>query len=64
MTNSEMITLKNEYGKDIEITDATHLHDEDEWNQLCIFYKGIIVGSELVSVGFVKDQIENLRTTI
>ena len=58
MTTEDMIELKTEYGKDLEITKAVHLHDEDEWNKYSITYKGIIVGSELVSKEFVKDYIK------
>ena len=61
MTKSELITLKDRYGSDIEITKAIHLHNEDEWNKVCISYKGIIVGSELVSFDFVNSQIEKVK---
>ena len=57
MTMDEMHLLVREYEPDLEISNAVHLHDEDEWNKLCISYKGIIVGSELVSVDFVRNYI-------
>lgn len=57
MRADEMEALKKEYGDDLEITQSYHLHDEDEWNKWVISYKGIIVGSELVSKNFVKDYI-------
>lgn len=57
MTMHEMDMLKREYGADMKISKAVHLHDEDEWNKYCISYKGIIVGSELVSADFVRNYI-------
>ena len=57
MTLYEMELLKREYGNDMEISGAVHLHDEDEWNEYTISYKGVIVGSELVSREFVKNYI-------
>lgn len=57
MRADEMEALKKEYGDDLKIARSYHLHDEDEWNEWEISYKGIIVGSELVSKDFVKDYI-------
>ena len=57
MTIKEMVELRDEYGPDMVIDDAVHLHDEDEWNKFTISYKGIIVGSELVTKEFVRDYI-------
>lgn len=57
MTVSEMIKLKHEYGDEMRVTRAIHLHDEDEWNKYCISYRDVVVGSELVSVDFVKKNI-------
>lgn len=57
MTIAEMNELKAEYGKDMKITKAIHLHDEDEWNEYTISYKGIAVGSELVLADFVRNYI-------
>ena len=59
MTMAEMNALKAEYGDDMSISKAVHLHDEDEWNEYCIAYKDIIVGSELVSTDFVRKYIED-----
>lgn len=58
MTIKEMSELKDEFGKDMEVTKAVHLHDEDEWNECVISYKGIAVGSELVSADFVRAYIK------
>ena len=60
MTLKEMHELKYKYGKDFRISRAIHLHDEDSWNEWTLSYKGIIVGSELVSVQFVEDYISKL----
>ena len=57
MTMEEMYLLVREYKPDLEISNSVHLHDEDEWNKFCISYKGIIVGSELVSADFVRNYI-------
>lgn len=57
MTMEEMYLLVREYEPDLEISNAVHLHGEDEWNKFCISYKGIIVGSELVSADFVRNYI-------
>ena len=59
MTIAEMNALKAEYGNDMSISKAIHLHDEDEWNEYVIAYKGIAVGSELVSADFVRKYIED-----
>lgn len=52
-----MHELKYKYGKEFRIERAIHLHDEDEWNEYTLSYKGIICGSELVSKEFVEDYI-------
>ena len=57
MTIKEMVELRDEYGPDMVIDEAVHLHDEYEWNKYTISYKGIIVGSELVTKEFVRDYI-------
>ena len=57
MTIKEMVELRDEYGPDMVIEDAVHLHDEDSWNKFTISYKGIIVGSELVSKEDVRKYI-------
>lgn len=58
MTTNEMISLKNEYGDQMKISKAYHLHDEDDRNEWIITYNGIIVGSELVSTDFVRNYIK------
>lgn len=58
MTTEEVRELQRDYGVNIER--AVHLHDEDEWNEWRITYKGIIVGSELVDKGFVLRNIANV----
>ena len=60
MTVNEMATLRDEYGEEMEISKAIHLHGEDEWNEYTISYKGVIVGSELVSADFVRDYIRKV----
>lgn len=60
MTVNEMVTLRDEYGEEMRISKAIHLHDEDEWNEYTISYKGVIVGSELVSADFVRDYIRKV----
>lgn len=60
MTQEEMKKLKEEFGDDLSIVKATHLHDEDGYNysnEYTILYKNIIVGSELVDYDFVKNNI-------
>lgn len=57
MTILEMYELMKEYGNDLRVSKAIHLHDEDEWNEYTISYKGVIVGSELVSADFVRHYI-------
>lgn len=59
MTILEMYELMKEYGNDMRVSKAIHLHDEDEWNEYTISYKGIIVGSELVNADFVRHYIED-----
>lgn len=61
MTISEMISLYAEYGPDLRISKAYHLHDEDEWNEYTISFKGIIVGSELVDADFVRKNIKEVK---
>ena len=60
MTLKEMHELKYKYGKDFRIARAIRLHDEDSWNEYSLSYKGIIVGSELVPVQFVEDNIRKI----
>lgn len=57
MTIGEMAVLNLEYGKDMEVSRAVHTHDEDDWNEYEISYRGIIVGSELVTADFVREYI-------
>lgn len=57
MTILEMYELIKEYGDEMRVSKAIHLHDEDEWNEYEISYKGIVVGSELVSADFVRRYI-------
>jgi hypothetical protein len=59
MTIKEMYELTKEFGDDLSVDDAVHLHDEDGWNNFTISYKGIIVRSELVSADFVRKYIED-----
>ena len=61
MTNEEMIKLQNEFGSELKIENAIHLHDEYEWNKLTISYKGIIVGSELVDYEFARNNILKVK---
>lgn len=61
MTLKEMHELKYKYGKDFRIERAIHLHDEDEWNEYTLSYRGIIVGSELVGKQFVEENIEKAK---
>ena len=61
MTTKEMLDLQMEYGSQMKIDKAVHLHDEDSCNEYCISYKGIIVGSELVSIDFVRNYIEQYK---
>lgn len=60
MTLAEMIHLRNEFGSDLRIAPAVHLHNEDEWNEFEISFRGIIVGSELVDVDFVRKNIQEV----
>ena len=64
MTLEEMHKLKYKYNADgkkrFRIERAIHLHNEDEWNEWTLTYNGIIVGSELVSVQFVEDNIRKI----
>ena len=64
MTLKEMHELKCKYNaggkKRFRIARAIHLHDEDEWNEWTLYYNGINVGSELVSVKFVEDNISKI----
>lgn len=62
MTISEMNELKNEYGDDMRISPAgPHIHDDPySWNKYNITYKGIIVGSELVSADSIRQYINDL----
>lgn len=64
MTIEEMHKLKYKYNADgkkhFRIERAIHLHDEDEWNEYTLTYNNIIVGSELVSVEFVEDNIAKI----
>lgn len=64
MTLKEMHELKYKYNADgkkrFRIERAIHLHGEDEWNEWTLTYNGIIVGSELVSVQFVEDNISKI----
>lgn len=60
MTKLEMGLLKKEFGNDLKIEKAYHLHDEYGYNysnQITISYKNIIVGSELVDYEFVRNNI-------
>lgn len=60
MTQEEMKKLKEEFGDNLSIAKAAHLHDEDGYNysnEYIIEYKNIIVGSELVDYDFVKNNI-------
>ena len=58
MTTAEMNGLQREYGSELRIDEAYHLHDEDEWNKFEISFRGIIVGSELVTADFVRNNIK------
>ncbi len=58
MTTAEMNWLQMEYGSELRIHEAYHCHDEDAWNKFEISFRGIIVGSELVSADFVRDNIK------
>lgn len=58
MTTAEMNGLKKEYGSELRIHEAYHCHDEDAWNKFDISFRGIIVGSELVSADFVRNNIK------
>lgn len=60
MTLKEMHELKYKYGKDFCISRAVHLHGEDEWNEFVLTYKRVIVGSELVPLEFVEDNISKI----
>ena len=60
MTREEMKQLKDEFGNDLSIEKAIHLHDENGYNysnEYTISYKNIIVGSELVDYDFVRNNI-------
>ena len=61
MTFADMVALKDEYGPDLRISKAYHLHDEDAWNEYTISFKGIIVGSELVDTDFVRKNIKEVH---
>lgn len=64
MTLKEMHELKYKYNADgkkhFRIERAIHLHDEDERNEYTLTYNRIIVGSELVSVEFVENNISKI----
>lgn len=47
-------------GGGVKLSKHHKLHNEDEWNRYDITYKGIIVGSELVSYDFIKNNIINI----
>ena len=61
MTYMAMNALKEEYGSLLRIEKAVHLHDEDEWNRFVISYDGIAVGSELVGLDFVRQNINRVK---
>ena len=61
MTFLAMEALKAEYGPELTVTKAFHAHDDDAWNNWCIAYRGIIVGSELVPLRFAIENIEKVR---
>ena len=58
MTVAEMNGLQKEFGLELRITEAYHCHDDYDWNKYDISFRGIIVGSELVSVDFVQSNIK------
>ena len=58
MTYSEMIGLCNEYAPNMVLYKACKLHDEDNLNKYVLVYKGVIVGSELVTAESVREYIK------
>jgi hypothetical protein len=61
MTLEEMHALRRKYGRDrFKIAWAVHLHDEDEQNERTLSFDGVIVGSELVPVDFVEENIQRV----
>lgn len=57
----EMEKLQKEFGSDLKIAKHIRLHDEfDFGNKYIITYKNIIVGCELVSYDFVKENINKV----
>ena len=59
MTAEEMITLLCDYAPSLKV--AYTVHDTEVYDGDCKYtlsYNGIIVGSELVSAGYVRDNIE------
>ena len=59
MTITEMVALCNRVDG-LVFEPSVKLHDEDHWNEFDIIYKGIIVGSELVSAEFVINNIKEI----
>ena len=57
MTIKELSDLRNEFGEELYVKKATNLHDERYGNKIEIVYKNIIVGSDLVSYEFVRENI-------
>lgn len=60
MTLIEMMKLQEEYGA--TVAKSIRIHDDpDSGNEYTIAYNNVIVGSELVTVDFVKQNIENVK---
>ena len=60
VTREEMSLLQATFGDDLKISKAYHCFDEDAWNEIDISYCGIFVGSELVPVDSVWDNIKEV----
>lgn len=52
--------LNIEFGGGVKLSKHYKLYDEDDWNEYCITYNNIIVGSELVDYDFVRQNIINI----
>lgn len=58
MSILEIYELLREYGNEMEVRKAVHLHDEYEKNEYVITYRGVMVGSELVDADSVRYYIK------